>query len=137
MPAYAFGGSFSDATIDTDRWDLSRYGSYSDDGVYLGYVRKDTTTGSASLGKYAKGGVMRLLTGDNYDLSTWKVSKVIDGTGPVASAVTKLQDKRNGKLWLYFGTGRYFFKSGSTIDEDYTSGRYVDDFQGGHRQPGL
>jgi len=123
MPAYAFGGSFSDATIDTDRWDLSRYGSYSDDGVYLGYVRKDTTTGSASLGKYAKGGVLRLLTGDNYDPSTWKVAKVIDGIGPVSSAVTKLQDKRNGKLWLYFGTGRYYFKSGSTIDEDYTAQR--------------
>jgi type IV pilus assembly protein PilY1 len=48
------------------------------------------------------------------------VSTVIDGIGPVSSAVTKLQDRYNGNLWLYFGTGRYFYKIGSAIDEDYS-----------------
>lgn len=120
MPSLAFAGSLSNATIDTDQWDIfSRPGSYSDDVVYVGYTRKDVTAGSSSLNKFAKGGVLRVLTGDNPDPATWKVSTVIDGIGPVTSAIAKLQDKTNGKLWLYFGTGRYYYKMGSTVDEDY------------------
>jgi type IV pilus assembly protein PilY1 len=120
LPANAFGGTFSDATIDTDKGDVNRSGRYSDDALYLGYIRKDTTTGSPSINKFAKGGVVRLLTGDNPDPANWKVSTVVDGIGPVSSAVTKLQDRTNGNLWLYFGTGRYFYKIGSTIDEDFS-----------------
>ena len=121
MPSYAYGGTFSDSTIDTDQWDISRNGAYSDDALYLGYVRKDTTTGSPSINKFAKGGVLRLLTGDDADPVNWRVSTVIDGVGPVSSSVVKLQDKYANNLWLYFGTGRYNYKSGVTIDEDYSA----------------
>jgi type IV pilus assembly protein PilY1 len=120
MPVNAFGGTFSDATIDADKGDLTRPGNYSDDAVYLGYVRKDTTTGSSSLDKFTKGGVLRILTGEDHDPANWKISTVIDGIGPVTSAVAKLQDKYHGILWLYFGTGRYFYKIGAAIDEDYS-----------------
>lgn len=120
MPALAFGGTFSDSTIDTDKGDVNRSGRYSDDALYLGYTRKDTTTGSPSINKFSKGGVIRLLTGDNSDPANWKVSTVIDGIGPVTSSVTKLQDRTNGNLWLYFGSGRYFYKVGSTLDEDFS-----------------
>jgi type IV pilus assembly protein PilY1 len=120
MPDLAFGGTFSNSTIDTDKWSPSRSGTYSDDVVYLGYVRKDTTTGSPSINKFAKGGVLRILTGDDPDPSNWRVSTVVDGIGPVTSSVAKLQDTTNRKLWLYFGTGRYFYKNGSAVDEDYT-----------------
>ncbi len=125
MPDLAFGGSLSFATLDTDRKTPASSGYYSDDAIYLGYVRKDTTSADAAhgLNKFTKGGVLRILTGDNPDPATWKVSTVIDGTGPVTSAVTKIQKKENvpadSALWLYFGTGRYFYKDGATVDEDY------------------
>jgi type IV pilus assembly protein PilY1 len=54
--------------------------------------------------------VVRLLTNNDQNPANWKVSTVIDGVGPVTSAVTKLQDKSAHNLWLYFGTGRYFTK---------------------------
>ena len=120
LPANAFGGTFSDATIDTDKGGTNPSGRYSDDAVYLGYVRKDISSGSPSLNKFTKGGVIRILTGDDPDPANWKVSKVIDDIGPVSSAVTKLQDRTNRNLWLYFGTGRYNYKMGATIDEDFT-----------------
>jgi len=119
MPDNAFGGSLYNSPIDTDKWNITRSGAYSDDGLYLGYTTKDSIAGSPSLGKFAKGGVLRLLTGDDPDPANWRVSTVISGIGPVTSSVAKLQNKTNKELWLFFGTGRYFYKSGS-IDEDYT-----------------
>ncbi|MFA6823110.1 MAG: pilus assembly protein PilY, partial [Geobacter sp.] len=47
----------------------------------------------------------------------WTWSTVINGVGPVTSAVAKLQDRSNGKQWLYFGTGRYFYKTATGIDD--------------------
>jgi len=121
MPSNAYAGTMSDATIDTDQWDLTRSGAYSDDALYLGYVRKDTNTASSSYNKFAKGGVLRLLTGNSPNPSEWKVSKVIDGIGPVSSSIVKLQDYVNKELWLFFGTGRYNYKTGTEIDQDYTN----------------
>jgi type IV pilus assembly protein PilY1 len=122
MPSLAFGGTFSNSTIDTDKAYPTRAGNYSDDAIYLGYARKGITgdTPAAAIGKFAKGGVLRILTGDSPTPSSWSISKVIDGIGPVTGAVSKLQDTYNKNLWLYFGTGRYFYKNGSLIDEDYT-----------------
>jgi type IV pilus assembly protein PilY1 len=122
MPDLAFGGTFSNSTIDTDKADATRAGNYSDDAIYLGYARKGVTgdTPAASIGKFAKGGVLRILTKNNPAPSNWAVSTVIDGVGPVTSAVAKLQDTHNTNLWLYFGSGRYYYKNGSVIDEDYT-----------------
>lgn len=123
MPSNAFAGSLSNATIDTDQWDLTRAGSYSDDAIYVNYSRKNTDSADAAhgLGKFSEGGILRILTGDNPDPSKWKVSTVIDGVGPITSGIAKLQDKAKGTLWLYFGTGRYYYKTGLTIDEDYGS----------------
>lgn len=101
----AFAGSMSNSTIDTDRSNKSSTGFYSDDAVYIGYTKKDTSTGT-----WTKGGVLRLLTKESSDPATWTVSKVIDDIGPVTTAVSKLQDRRNNKMWLLFGTGRFFYK---------------------------
>ena len=122
MPDLAFGGTFSNSTIDVDKADATRAGNYSDDAIYLGYVRKGITgdTPAAAIGKFAKGGVLRILTKNDPTPSNWSIATVIDGVGPVSSSVTKLQDTYNKKLWLYFGTGRYYYKNGSLIDEDYT-----------------
>ena len=109
---FAFGGSMSGAGIDTDRWNVSASGFYEDNALYVGY------TGKASDGTWTTGGVLRLLTGENLDPSQWVTSKVIDGIGPVTGAVSKLQDRKNHNLWLYFGTGRYFFNQ-----DDMAAGR--------------
>lgn len=113
MPVDAFAGRLTDSTIDTDRIDLTRAGAYSDDALYFGYTKKNTVSG-----KFNKGGVLRLLTGNNPDPSTWTVSTVIDNIGPVTSSVAKIQDSTNKALWLFWGTGRYYYKSGASIDED-------------------
>jgi type IV pilus assembly protein PilY1 len=109
----AFSGSLSNGAIDTDRSKPYSAGFYSDDAVYVGYTRKSATN------EWHLGGVGRVLTKESTDPSTWEFSKVIEGAdiGPVTSAVTKLQDRGNGNLWLYFGTGRYFFKTSAGIDD--------------------
>jgi len=96
--ANAFAGSLSGAAIDTDR----RAGSYQDDALYVGYTQKGA-------GGTWTGGVLRLLTKENPDPNLWLKSTVIDGIGPVTSGIGRLQDRKSLKLWLYFGTGRYFF----------------------------
>ena len=98
--ANAFGGSMSRAGIDTDKWNSAAPGHYQDDALYLGYTRQ------ADDGSWT-GGVLRLLTDENLDPGQWKTSKVIDNIGPVTGSVSKLQDRKNHKLWLYFGTGRF------------------------------
>jgi type IV pilus assembly protein PilY1 len=113
----AFAGSLTSASIDTDRASTTSPGFYSDDAVYLGYVKKDSATGT-----WTKGGVLRILTNENMDPATWTVSKVIDDTGPVTSAIGRIQEDprhftSNSRLWLYFGTGRYFYKAGVDVDD--------------------
>ena len=116
MPSNAFAGSLSGSSIDLDKYNstLDERASnstnpkvaYSDDAVYIGYARGNAATPTA----WDKGGVLRMLTYNNYSPANWKVSRVIDGIGPVTSSVNKLQDKYNHQLWLYFGSGRYFIK---------------------------
>ena len=108
----AFGGSMAGAGIDTDRWNPAAPGNYEDNALYVGY------TGQAGDGSWTTGGVLRLLTRENPDPGQWVTSKVIDGIGPVTGAVSKLQDRKNHNLWLYFGTGRYFYNQ-----DDMTAGR--------------
>ena len=107
VDAPAFAGSLSGSTTDTDKYKSSLYGAYSDDAVYIGYTRADSTTAPTA---WDKGGVVRLLTYNDPDPANWKISTMIDGIGPVTSAVTKLQDATKSQLWLYFGTGRYYTK---------------------------
>jgi len=104
LPANAFAGSLSTSVIDTDRANTASSGWYSDDAIYIGYTQQ------ASDGTWTQGGVIRVLTKESNDPSTWAASSLISGIGPVTTSVAKLQDRAKKNLWLYFGTGRYFFK---------------------------
>ncbi len=104
--ANAFAGTITGGVIDTDRSKSDDNGYYSDDAIYIGLTKKDTTTNT-----WTKGGVLRLLTKENPDPAQWVLSTVLDNTGPVTTTITKLQDRKNKTLWLFFGTGRYFYKN--------------------------
>lgn len=109
----AFGGSLLNSPIDADKWNPSADGFYNDDVFYLGYAKLSGTT-------WTDGGVLRVVTkeGDpNNGASNWTTSTVIDGIGPVTTYIAKLQDRTNHKLWLHFGTGRYFYKTSTEIDD--------------------
>jgi type IV pilus assembly protein PilY1 len=113
----AFAGSITNATVDADRSSAAASGFYSDDVIYLGYTKKDSGTGT-----WTKGGVLRILTHESQDPTAWTVSTLIDDTGPVTSGISKIQEDprhftSNSRLWLYFGTGRYFFKAGVDVDD--------------------
>jgi type IV pilus assembly protein PilY1 len=125
--ANAFAGSILNANFDSDL-------DYQDDAVYIPYVKKCTsTTTYCTANTWTDGGVLRLLTNANLngnDVSAtgntalnpgnWRYSKVMDGIGPVTSAVTRILNKNTGKLRLYFGTGRYFFRSSTGTDDPST-----------------
>jgi len=102
--AKAFAGTLSTSWIDTDRTNQASNGYYSDDVVYIGYTKK------AADGTWTEGGVLRLQTKEDPNPANWALSTLISGTGPITTSVTKLQDRKNKLLWVYFGTGRYFYK---------------------------
>lgn len=104
----AFAGSLSEATIDTDRWNKVSDGFYSDDALYFGYTQ--CTANCATDTPTWDGGVARLLTHEKPDPANWELTQVITGTGPVTASIGRLQDRKYHKLWLYFGSGRYFYK---------------------------
>jgi type IV pilus assembly protein PilY1 len=116
----AFAGSITSNTIDSDRNNPGADGYYSDDVVYIGYTQLDTSKASAgppaSPGTWTKGGVLRLTTSDYlYPVNSvtgrqWQLSSLTSNTGPVTTAISKLQDTANNNLWIYFGTGRFFYK---------------------------
>ncbi len=105
LPSQAFAGSLTTSWIDADRANQFSPGWYSDDAVYIGYTQYNSTTGT-----WSNGGVIRLMTKESTDPNTWQASSLISGIGPVTTSVTKLQDRMNSNLWIYFGTGRFFFK---------------------------
>lgn len=125
----AFSGSLSNSTIDADRSNTSSSGFYKDDAIYAGYTQKTSDANKDIDEVWQKGGVGRIFTNESEypdtaedsDAATknkpWMWRPLITGIGPVTTAVTKLQDRKNGKLWTYFGTGRYYFKSLSAIDD--------------------
>lgn len=91
----AFAGSMINSTADFDL-------NYTDDVLYVGYVQ-------ANGGTWNQGGVVRLQTNGSVNPNDWVASKVIDGVGPVTSAVVRLQNNITQTNWLYFGTGRYYY----------------------------
>jgi type IV pilus assembly protein PilY1 len=104
---FAFAGSMISATNDPDI-------DYKDDVVYIGYVKR---TGSSPNYTWTDGGIGRLITKEDLNPNNWVWSQVMDGIGPVTSSVAQLQNQRTGILWLFFGTGRYFYELGSTTDD--------------------
>ncbi|MEO0228298.1 MAG: PilC/PilY family type IV pilus protein [candidate division WOR-3 bacterium] len=97
----AFGGSVVSSVVDLDD-------DYQDDVVYIPYSKWDSGTASW------KGGIGRFITnglsvGSPNFTNRW--SNVITTSGPVTSAPVFLRSKNKHELWMYFGTGRYFYKT--------------------------
>jgi type IV pilus assembly protein PilY1 len=113
--ANAFGGNMAGATIDIDRWDQGSAGFYQDDALYFGYSQKDDSALT-----WTKGGVLKLVTSESPNPADWKIVKVFDGIGPVTTGISRLQDRKHHFLWLFFGTGRYFY-----MKDDFDAGRKI------------
>jgi type IV pilus assembly protein PilY1 len=118
----SFIGSMINANNDTDL-------DYQDDVVYAPYVNKP------ALGTtWTDGGILRLLTNEDLDGSNlsgstgntalnpgnWGLNTVVSGVGPMTSAVARLQNPKKGQLWLFGGTGRYYYEIGPVIDDETT-----------------
>jgi type IV pilus assembly protein PilY1 len=112
--AEAFAGSMINSVADFTS--LNNQVDYQDDAIYVGYVKN---AGSVPSNTWTNGGVGRILTANTTPIGsgssgTWKWSQVIDGIGPVTSAVARLQNTNLGTNWLFFGAGRYFFENPPT-----------------------
>jgi type IV pilus assembly protein PilY1 len=128
---YAFAGSVTGGAVDVDakfaKLDevTKRPKLGNDDAVYLGYTRNTAADGS---GTWTEGGVLRLLTKNSPlpsggpGADNWSVSTVIDGVGPVTAGIARLVDRKNKKLWLYFGSGRYFSSADDLEGQRYLLG---------------
>lgn len=127
---YAFAGSMVESSIDYDQHDRASDSWYQDDALYFGYVKAEDDPPVATT-RWNSGGVLRLTTKNGIDPATaqdqWVLSKLIE-TGPVTSAVAKLQNygsnPPNPRAFMFFGTGRYYFKISDVID-DATSRRTI------------
>jgi type IV pilus assembly protein PilY1 len=138
-----FAGSMLGAAIDADRWEATT-ANYQDDAIYVGYT-KAVTSGVI---KWTDGGVGRIMidplpagtdpTNANL-LGRFHWSKAVDNIGPVTTGISRLQDRKNKNLWLFFGTGRYFFRDSVGLDDRdsrralygikepcYTTGNHID-----------
>lgn len=121
----AFAGSMINSVADFNI-------DYQDDAIYVGYVKKVGTGSSAT---WTDGGVGRILTKNITPASgAWAWSPVIDGIGPVTSAVARLQNNNFSTNWLFFGTGRYFYENPPTGTNTTPD---VDDAAGQRRLFGL
>ncbi|MFZ5906508.1 MAG: putative Ig domain-containing protein [Nitrospirota bacterium] len=105
--ANAFAGSMLNVTVDADV-------NYQDDMLYIGYVKK------AGDGTWTQGGVGRLQTKEDTSPANWAWSTVLDNIGPVTSSVTRLINRNKGQLWMFFGTGRYYFEQLATVDDEHS-----------------
>ena len=118
----AFGGSMVNASIDTDRWKKTTDGNYQDDALYVGYAQYNSSENNSEGHNWTKGGVIRLITKEDINPANWRTSTVISGVGPVTSGVSRLQDRKNHKLWLYFGSGRFYFGGDDPSNRRYIMG---------------
>lgn len=112
---FGFGGSMVNVTQDNDL-------DYQDDAVYIGYTKRT----SSSPYTWTNGGIGRLVThaiGDNPDFpldpANWRWSTVIDGIGPVTTSTARLLNTKTSPniLWLFFGSGRYFYDVTAAPDD--------------------
>jgi type IV pilus assembly protein PilY1 len=111
--AYAFASNIMNSTFDPDI-------DYQDDVLHMGYTYSTSGAGDT----WTKGGVLRLVTKENANPNNWTWSKVIDDIGPVTSGVARLVNQVEHNMWLYFGTGRYFYQLIAGIDDSDT-GRLI------------
>lgn len=106
--ASAFAGSMINSTYD------HKLDDYTDEAVYVGFTKK------SAAGDWSNGGVGRILTHQDTNPANWSWSLVLNNIGAVTSSVTHLYNMQTKKLWLFFGTGRYFFESGTSADDSST-----------------
>jgi type IV pilus assembly protein PilY1 len=99
-----------DITFDSDV-------DYQDDILYIGYTKK------SALGKWTDGGVLRLMTKESTEVGNWEDSIVLNNIGPVTTSVTRLQNNKTHELWLFFGTGRYYYEIEDKVDDADTRRR--------------
>ncbi len=135
----AFAGPMPLSTVDVPD-PSTGIPDYRDDVVYVPYTRECALGDSSApckIGTWTNGGIVRIITKDSTNLSNWKWSRVIDNVGPVTTSVAKLLKKKlcfvtvggtdyEGCLWLFGGTGRFFYKrtvSGSVDMDDATTQR--------------
>jgi type IV pilus assembly protein PilY1 len=120
--AKAFGGPLFTNAIDLDEGKSGSPSYYSTDVVYVSYTRqKKNSSNVYSWDNGSDGGMLRLLTNGSTDPANWTLTSLIDGTGPVTSSMAKMYDDRDPVtqkpvLWLYFGTGRYFYVDQESVD---------------------
>lgn len=117
---FAFANSISGAAIDLDRSNSQLFGHYSDDVVYVTYTKATLDSDEYPV-DWNQGGVMRLVTKNDPNPANWFLSALIDSTpsnpiGPITTSIGKLQDRNKGRLWIYFGEGRYFFQGDNLND---------------------
>ncbi len=113
----AFAGNMTESAMDFHiNKPSSHAGFYQDDAVYFGYTRAEDNPVLATT-KWIKGGILRIVTKQDIRPSEWTMSKVMDNIGPVTAGVSKLQDYNKDIFRLFAGSGRYYFKSGSLIDD--------------------
>lgn len=109
---FAFAGSLYNATHDLS-WKDKGYGRYQDDAVYVPFTKRTSLTPYT----WTDGGIGRIWTKEDLNPNNWVWNKVMEGVGPVTASVAKMDDSGAGNLWLYFGTGRYYYSLGSQLDD--------------------
>lgn len=114
----AFSGALG-GVVDSDK-------DYQDEVIYGGFAKE------VSGNTWNRGGVLRISTKENINPAQWAVSVLMydptNDIGPVITKVTSLISTigPNKQLYLYFGTGRYYFKDASAnIDDSDTQRRLL------------
>lgn len=114
----AFSGALG-GVVDSDK-------DYQDEVVYGGFAKE------VSGNTWNRGGVLRISTKENINPAQWAVSVLMydpsNDIGPVPTKITSLISTigPNKQLYLYFGTGRYYFKDASAnIDDSDTQRRLL------------
>jgi type IV pilus assembly protein PilY1 len=113
---YAYAGSLLNATHDTDL-------DYQDDVLYIPYTRMCETGSPVNDDDcedetWTRGGILRLVTNEELNPANWEAPNVVIETlGPTTTAVKRLLDSNKDQMWLYAGTGRYYYKVFDLLDD--------------------
>lgn len=88
-------------------------GEFTDEVFYISTVQYNSATG-----EWDSGRVYRLYTKDDEDPTNWTVNNLLNqNVGPVTSKVAGLSANNLNDLWLFFGTGRFFYRLSNSVDD--------------------